>query len=62
MSKVALKKYVEENLEFNLEYYLNYIGHEFALNWIDKEVVKSKVTAHQLITTKNQLQTVQNKT
>lgn len=52
MSKVALKKYVEENLEFNLEYYLNYIGHEFALNWIDKEVVKSKVTAHQLITIK----------
>ena len=28
MSKIALKKYVEENLEFDLEYYLNYIGHD----------------------------------
>lgn len=52
MSKIALKKYVEDNLEFNLEYYLNHIGHEFALNWIDKNRVNSKVTAHQYITIK----------
>lgn len=52
MSKIALKKYVEDNLEFNLEYYLNHIGHEFALNWIDKNKVNSKVTAHQYITVK----------
>lgn len=52
MSKIALKKYVEDNLEFNLEYYLNHIGHEFALNWIDKNRVNSKVTAHQYITVK----------
>lgn len=52
MSKITLKKYVEDNLEFNLEYYLNHIGHEFALNWIDKNKVNSKVTAHQYITVK----------
>lgn len=52
MSKIALKKYVEDNLEFNIEYYLNHIGHEFALNWIDKNRVNSKVTAHQYITVK----------
>lgn len=52
MSKIALKKYVEDNLEFNLEYYLNHIGHEFTLNWIDKNRVNSKVTAHQYITIK----------
>lgn len=55
MSKVALKKYIDENLEFNLEYYLNYIGHEFAFNWIDKKLIKSDVTAHQFITIKKDL-------
>lgn len=62
MSKVALKKYVEENLEFDLEYYLNYIGHEFALNWTNKEIVKSEVTAHQLITIKKDLVELKAKT
>lgn len=62
MSKIALKKYVEENLEFDLEYYLNYIGHEFAFNWIDKEIVKSNVTAHQLITIKKDLVELKAKT
>lgn len=62
MSKVALKKYVEENLEFNLEYFLNYIGHEFAFNWVDKDIIKSEVTAHQLITVKKDLVELKAKT
>lgn len=62
MSKVALKKYVNENLEFNLEYYLNYIGHEFAFNWLDKKLIKSDVTAHQFITVKKDLVELKAKT
>lgn len=62
MSKVALKKYVNENLEFNLEYYLNYIDHEFAFNWLDKNILKSNITAHQFITVKKDLVELKAKT
>ena len=62
MSKIALKKYVEENLEFNLEYYLNHIAHEFSFNWLDKVIIKSKVRAHQLITVKKDLVELKAKT
>ena len=62
MSKVALKKYVDENLEFNLEYYLNHIGHEFAFNLLNKEIVKSNAIAHQLITIKKDLVELKAKT
>ena len=62
MSKIALKKYVEENLEFNLEYYLNHIAREFSFNWLDKVIIKSKVRAHQLITVKKDLVELKAKT
>lgn len=55
MSKIALKKYINEQLDFNIESYLEDIVHEFAINWQDKELLKSSTTAKQLITVKKDL-------
>ncbi len=55
MSKVALKKYVEEQLQFNLESYLDDIIHDFAFNTQDKNIFNSKVTAKQFLTIKKDL-------
>ena len=55
MSKIALKKYINEQLDFNIESYLDDIIHEFAINWQDKEFLKSSTTAKQLITVKKDL-------
>lgn len=55
MSKVALKKYVEEQLQFNLESYLDDILHDFAFNTQDKNIFNSKVTAKQFLTIKKDL-------
>lgn len=55
MSKIALKKYINEQLDFNIESYLDDIVHEFAINWQDKELLKSSTTAKQLITVKKDL-------
>lgn len=55
MSKIALKKYINEQLDFNIESYLEDIVHEFAINWQDKEFLKSSTTAKQLITVKKDL-------
>lgn len=55
MSKIALKKYVEEQLQFDLESYLDDIVHDFAFNTQDKLIVSSDVTAKQLITVKKDL-------
>ena len=55
MSKVALKKYVEEQLQFDLESYLDDIVHDFAFNTQDKLMLSSDVTAKQLITVKKDL-------
>lgn len=55
MSKVALKKYVEEQLQFDLESYLDDIVHDFAFNTQDKLMLSSSTTAKQLITVKKDL-------
>lgn len=55
MSKIALKKYVEEQLQFDLESYLDDIVHDFAFNTQDRLMVSSDVTAKQLITVKKDL-------
>lgn len=55
MSKIALKKYINEQLDFNIESYLDDIVHEFAINWQDKEFLKSSTIAKQLITIKKDL-------
>lgn len=55
MSKIALKKYINEQLDFNIESYLEDIVHEFAINWQDKELLKSSTIAKQLITVKKDL-------
>ncbi|MEE1477131.1 MAG: hypothetical protein ACLUBL_03730 [Fusobacterium sp.] len=55
MSKIALKKYINEQLDFNIESYLEDIVHEFAINWQNKELLKSSTTAKQLITVKKDL-------
>lgn len=55
MSKIALKKYVEEQLQFDLESYLDDIVHDFAFNTQDRIMVSSDVTAKQLITVKKDL-------
>lgn len=53
MEKEKLKKYVEENLTNQLEYYIGRIGHEFAFNYQDSEIVKSEIIAKQFLTEKN---------
>mgnify|MGYP007056487394 CR=1 FL=1 len=55
MSKIALKKYVEEQLQFDLESYLDDIVHDFAFNTQDKNIFNSKVTAKQFLTIKKDL-------
>lgn len=55
MSKIALKKYVEEQLQFDLESYLDDIIHDFAFNTQDKNIFNSKVTAKQFLTIKKDL-------
>lgn len=55
MSKVALKKYVEEQLQFDVESYLDNIVHDFAFNTQDKLILSSNATAKQLITIKKDL-------
>lgn len=55
MSKVALKKYIEEQLQFNLESYLDDIVHDFAFNTQDKLMLSSNATAKQLLTVKKDL-------
>ena len=62
MSKVALKKYVEEQLQFNLESYLDDIVHDFAFNTQDKNIFNSKVTAKQFLTIKKDLLNLKVKT
>lgn len=62
MSKVALKKYVEEQLTFKLEDYLDDIVHDFAFNTQDKLMLKSKTEAKQLITIKKDLLELKAKT
>lgn len=62
MSKVALKKYVEEQLQFDLESYLNDIVHDFAFNTQDKNIFNSKVTAKQFLTVKKDLFNLKAKT
>lgn len=55
MSKIALKKYIEEQLEFDLESYLDDVIHDFAFNTQDKNIFNSKVTAKQFLTVKKDL-------
>lgn len=55
MSKVALKKYVEEQLQFDLESYLDDIVHDFSFNTQDELMVSSNVTAKQFLTIKKDL-------
>lgn len=55
MSKIALKKYIEEQLEFDLESYLDDVIHDFAFNAQDKNIFNSKVTAKQFLTVKKDL-------
>lgn len=62
MSKVALKKYVEEQLEFDLESYLDDVIHDFAFNTQDKNIFNSKVTAKQFLTVKKDLFNLKAKT
>ena len=62
MPKVALKKYVEEQLQFNLESYLDDIVHDFAFNTQDKNIFNSKVTAKQFLTIKKDLLNLKVKT
>ena len=62
MSKVALKKYVEEQLEFDLESYLDDIVHDFAFNAQDKIMISSNSTVKQLITIKKELLELKAKT
>lgn len=62
MSKVALKKYVEEQLEFDLENYLDDVIHDFAFNTQDKNIFNSKVTAKQFLTVKKDLFNLKAKT
>lgn len=62
MSKIALKKYVEEQLDFKLEDYLDDIIHDFAFNTQDKLMLKSKTTAKQYITIKKDLLELKAKT
>ena len=54
MEKI-FKKYVNEQLDFNLEYYLDGITHEFAFNWNNKDIGKSSVTSKQELTIKKDL-------
>ncbi len=62
MSKIALKKYVEEQLEFDLESYLDDIVHDFAFNAQDKIMISSNSTVKQLITIKKELLELKAKT
>ena len=62
MSKIALKKYVEEQLEFDLESYLDDIVHDFAFNAQDKIIISSNSTVKQLITIKKELLELKAKT
>lgn len=62
MSKIALKKYIEEQLEFDIESYIDDIVHDFAFNTQDKLMVSSNVTAKQLITVKKDLLELKAKT
>lgn len=62
MSKIALKKYIEEQLEFDIESYINDIIHDFAFNTQDKLMVSSNATAKQLITVKKDLLELKAKT
>lgn len=62
MSKIALKKYIEEQLEFDIESYIDDIIHDFAFNTQDKLMVSSNVTAKQLITVKKDLLELKAKT
>lgn len=55
MSKVALKKYVEEQLNFKVEEFLEDIVHNFAFNTQDKLILSTDITAKQLITIKKDL-------
>lgn len=62
MSKIALKKYVEEQLNFKIENYLDDIVHDFAFNTQDNLIFKSKITAKQFITIKKDLLELKAKT
>lgn len=62
MSKIALKKYVEEQLQFNLETYLDDIVHDFAFNAQDYLMISSSTIAKQLITVKKELLELKAKT
>ena len=62
MSKIALKKYVEEQLEFDLESYIDDIVHDFAFNAQDKIIISSNSTVKQLITIKKELLELKAKT
>ena len=62
MSKVALKKYISEQLQFNLDSYLDDIVHDFALNTQDRLMISSSTTAKQLITIKKDLLELKAKT
>lgn len=62
MSKVALKKYVEEQLEFDLESYLDDVIHDFSFNTQDKNIFNSKITAKQFLTVKKDLFNLKAKT
>lgn len=62
MSKIALKKYVEEQLEFDLESYLDDIVHDFAFNAQDKIMISSNSTVKQFITIKKELLELKAKT
>ena len=62
MSKVALKKYVEEQLEFDVESYIDDIVHDFAFNTQDKLMLSTDITAKQLITVKKDLLNLKIKT
>lgn len=52
MSKIALKKYIEEQLQFNIESYLDDIIHDFAFNTKDILKIESTVLAKQKTTIK----------
>ncbi|WP_177161206.1 hypothetical protein [uncultured Fusobacterium sp.] len=62
MSRIALKKYVEEQLQFDLETYLDDIVHDFAFNAQDYLMISSSTTAKQLISIKKELLELKAKT